>query len=135
MSGGTVSLPLAEWMAKESELRAAQDEVSRLRTALAVAEQADPSGRIQTLVTGMRAARVLVPLAMQAGARAWPYAALVTFADVLEAMPGSTIDDSCAAIDMRKFAAGEEAIRLYDPALVRERSPAEPEPPPAPVQP
>jgi len=100
---GTVSIALSEWQTQLDRTRLAELEISRLRAALAAAEQADPAGRVPALIEGLQAARWLVVLAMQYPAKRWPVDELRTFARVFRALPGASVDDEVIAIDMIKF--------------------------------
>lgn len=111
----TVTISLSEWQAQIDALRSAEQEIVSLKKDLIEARCSDPSDRVPRLIRGMRAAARLIPLAMQCGARAWPYEALIDFATVLESMPDVDVNDVVMAIDMRKFADNQEAIRLPDP--------------------
>ncbi len=105
MSGlsGNVSIPLAEWMEHVRSRDALEVKVGLLEQEVRRARAADPSGQVQALLAGLRAARWPICLAMQYPGKRWPIAELRAFAEAFQAMPDATIDELAVAIDMLAF--------------------------------
>lgn len=98
-----ITMTLQEFNTFQDARRAAEEEAARLRQEVAAAKLADPD--VASLVVGMRAAREVMPFAMMFVPRdKWPVAALRTYADVYERMPGADANDQAIAIDLRDYA-------------------------------
>lgn len=111
-----VQLSMEEWSTFQEEKRALAQKLMESNTKLAEAEAADPSGKVQHLVSCVSAAREVIRFAIAHLApetvRGWPHEQLTLFANLLESSPGATTDYKEMAIDLRDFA--RQAARLEE---------------------
>lgn len=111
-----IQMTMEEWSTHQEERRSLEKQLMETNTKLAAAEAADPSGKVQHLVSCVAAAREVVRFAIAHLApetvRGWPHEQLTLFANLLESSPGATTDYKEMAIDLRDFA--RQAARLEE---------------------
>jgi len=112
-ASATLTIPMKDYNAMQSDIATARQEASALREELIAAKLVDPSDRVKSLTAFARDCLTITRFAVgnlpPEMIRGWPYAALKRVADDIAQLPDCSFDDHDLANELRAFAKECEA--------------------------